>query len=847
MGLRKTIAILVMLDLLHPYSSSAQNAAPGGSRGIGFTSVQIVMGSGGLPGSGFPENRDNQLLNEFLNQRKDWDDRFASTKQVLPFVDLAISSSEIIPAPIYEFGKIVIGQQLDALYAENKQLEGQYVKKVLSERNYDYRMLALNEKASKDTGNPQFLDDEFLKQTGLSSKTWDALTREEKDDALLTILEKHGAAIGDVESSIDDLTRSFTKLDIQRKGLQKQLNTLQHSTDAIVQFLKDQQSNDLVLRTTTAYFAGQINGVEFQNRLSALHVPQKDIDNLKSKENVKALERTLQNVVYVGAITNKMFPDSDFARVTGQIASAASVALGLVMKAAEGDYLGAIVGVLGLAGGGEDPNAAIFAQLNKLMEEVRQIRKEMWEYHADLVNRIDALHELDAATLEAVNIILQSGSKNCSAFFDSRPRDAIDPVTGNFRTFSALKDHFISSDNSEAYTACRKEINLNLWANENGVRFFGEPPVENAYQKNKAQAAVSSFYQQMKAYTLLTEYYEPDLNLRVGQLLFPSLDYRSLQKKLQISKIADSMASFKSIPPHSGQNTVGRDERFFYRYFFRFISAPVLLKYVDFEIRLAPYSDFVISGDRSRLLTQSEAKRSLLLLRPKESSEVEKLKRALDLVELALAQQTWLAGDAMLPTLDEYFFQDVGSGYDPNLLTDDKATPKQIANDIDRRALIHLAVGQHNPLLLQNVVRYEIYRNMDAKQYDSFAYAYASSQREDSQYMKTVVGNKLLPVWESDPSIPETGEKLPPGWYTTVPYFDASTASVKSIPFIPLPSTEDVEGRSFAVSSDLQRLFEAREQLKSILLGYEFVRFAGDRKDGLQAIQRLASYTPKER
>ena len=39
---------------------------------------------------------------------------------------------------------------------------------------------------------------------------------------------------------------------------------------------------------------------------------------------------------------------------------------------------------------------------------------------------------------------------------------------------------------------------------------------------------------------------------------------------------------------------------------------------------------------------------------------------------------------------------------------------------MNRRALAHLAVGKNNPLLLQNVIRYQIYESMDAKEVQLF-------------------------------------------------------------------------------------------------------------------------------
>ena len=115
------------------------------------------------------------------------------------------------------------------------------------------------------------------------------------------------------------------------------------------------------------------------------------------------------------------------------------------------------------------------------------------------------------------------------------------------------------------------------------------------------------------------------------------------------SSSANVAERFRAIPTHSALDANNPEQKFFYRHFPDTISPLALLECVDFELRLAPYSDLIDENPSPHLKPKADIKR-LLEPRSREVSEgVERIKRAMDLVDLAIAQQAWLGGDALLP------------------------------------------------------------------------------------------------------------------------------------------------------------------------------------------------------
>src|ERR1700688_3841919 len=94
----------------------------------------------------------------------------------MPFVDLEITHAGVVPATIYTFGKIVIGQQLEVLKKENAELERGVIANLVAQPSYKYEKLAFAKQASEQLKNPQILDDEFGRQSGLPKTNWNKLT-----------------------------------------------------------------------------------------------------------------------------------------------------------------------------------------------------------------------------------------------------------------------------------------------------------------------------------------------------------------------------------------------------------------------------------------------------------------------------------------------------------------------------------------------------------------------------------------------------------------------------------------------------------------------------------------------
>lgn len=866
---RRTLLAFLALSCLISLTALAQQTASDNIPNMSFDTVQIVFGPEGQPTVPTPQTEDNEMLTKFLEEKRNWDDRFATTEQFLPYAELAITSSGVLPAPIYVLWKIVIGQQLDQFTRENEQLEREVVGRLVAESGFDNDRLALAEQLSEETGIKTLLDHEFRKQAGLSQRNWDSMTRDEKDDALITILGKTlgktsselatmKRQITNINKSLNDLFTPFAQVNHKKKQLQGSAKDLKESAGSIKTFFENEMRNQAALKIASLYYSGQIEFAEMQQRLKNIGFTPDEIAHLKYKMDLQWAETALQDTVYAGAIAAKLFPTSAFGQSAGKIATAAYYFLGAVKAMDHKNYLEAVFNLVSLASEfGQQANtedAAVAVELAQLAEEVRQLRREIWEMYGDLVNRIDALYELNTAILKAVNLLLRQDLQSCAIFVSSRAQFNFDWTNGRFPNFQSLEEHF--NNHATDYQACRQHLNRWIQPTPLSVQFFGQPTVNDLNITNSLQAAVMSFNTKTRAYRLLTD---NDSQLRIGQLLFPSADYYSLRDKVKRSALPEIADKFRHIPVHSTLAPTDAEYRFFYQHFFDFISAAGLLRYIDYELQLVVYSDMVVDGVPPHLRNEGDLSKSLYSKTNGRAQGIETIKHALDLVDLAIAQQAWLGGDALLPTLAEQAFQHMFS-WDLSFYFQTNREPD--ANEVDdennHRALVHIAVGQ-NPLLLQNVVRYQIYDEMNSKKYNSFAYAFASYHKEDPVYMNDLIGDKLVDVlagdkvvarWMENPTAPQTGEKLVSGWYLTyssVTRFDAHNMMFESV-LVPLPSIPSVRQRSFAISSDMQQLLDARERLKSILLGYEFVEFAKTQDKGTDSVRRFASYVaPRKR
>jgi hypothetical protein len=162
------------------------------------------------------------------------------------------------------------------------------------------------------------------------------------------------------------------------------------------------------------------------------------------------------------------------------------------------------------------------------------------------------------------------------------------------------------------------------------------------------------------------------------------------------------------------------------------------------------------------------------------------LRRALEVVDYAIAQQTLLNGDVMLPQLSELYFDPVLTSF-----TDG------------------------NVALAFNVMRYSVYEVAEHPgskvTADAYAAALASNDPTVMQGMMTRVR-----------SVNGTPESTP------LPVRRIAETSEYQIQigqkWLPMPTVEEFRNREFVVSAPLQRLVSAREALLDVLAGYEMLR-----------------------
>src|SRR4029077_13557023 len=126
---------------------------------------------------------------------------------------------------------------------------------------------------------------------------------------------------------------AFAQLNLQEQKMGKSLVELQKSTQSIVHILQNNLKNETVLRAASLYLSGQLSDNDMQAAMKRFGVEQKDIDTLRSKKDLQSFQTGLQYATAVEPLATRFFPNSDFAKITGQIAAAAAY-VSVITKAA---------------------------------------------------------------------------------------------------------------------------------------------------------------------------------------------------------------------------------------------------------------------------------------------------------------------------------------------------------------------------------------------------------------------------------------------------------------------------------------------------------------------------------
>ncbi len=283
-------------------------------------------------------------------------------------------------------------------------------------------------------------------------------------------------------------------------------------------------------------------------------------------------------------------------------------------------------------------------------------------------------------------------------------------------------------------------------------------------------------------------------------------------------------------------DTSSEEIDFVYANFFNTLGARPLLKYVDIELAINRYSDVV---DESRSPPVFRSKSAMARISPQDVEGKRRLLRALDLIDLAVAQQAWLGGDVLLPELADLVskpFDQAATNMDFHKTQQEPDTTQK--NSANRAALAHLAVA-NSSLLLQNVTRYRLYSRMREAKYNSFTYAWAQAMKNDPYYLNEIAGPGYDIKWESEPRNPVTKRKMVAGWYVTYKYQDAIKGGGEQVELVPFPDPQDVRYESFSLSDELVLLLNERERIKGQLLNYDIVERATDEKK-TDSLKRIA-------
>ena len=664
--------------------------------------------------------------------------------------------------------------------------------------------------------------------------------------------------VGNIENCQKALASGMTHLMTQTRENTEQLATLTEEMQS--------QHKDLGLMQTVMFghltVDEQIELVQNSTALGLSDDQRKSmLQNLTQRKGLLDSAQKWNEFVNTGkdllGIADKLGVDKNIVQNVQQGLAIGNAAFSAVSAALTGNYIGAALAVVGMfGGGGMDAEtahySAIMAKLDEIIETQRQIietQKKILEglqKIADMIirNQIELrglLADIFALQLQTLNAVIQiksSGLNPCIKFLDDRSHDEnFDSDKGAFKTYDSMTTYF---DNKwDLYDTCKKALDesIGVVGGAHGI-FFGYPVLEAEAAKISPTEFTSVLdpVRDLEApYFAYLQYYVPDIDRHkktiIGSFFAPSIDFNTLEEKEKLLGLpANSSSGLQSTGPSALtspeaeklQNlrpisalSYRKDNpavQMFYTNFAELLSPEAVIQYSDIEMDLNGYRALV-SPNRRTLLSIKDVYAG----KGDSTSATIALECAFDWLSLAIAQQDFLTGDSLLPFLNVDGFGDYAA---PNIPRSQLVKePSDNMKQDQQRALAHYLLA-HNSVLLQNAVRYRIYKAMspnDGKEITPFGYAWAYTLNENSILLQSLLKDILSVEYverktDSGPDVPETG------WYAKYVFTDYSEAERKQQTImVPLPSIEEVSAKAFAIPTSLEHLIECREKVNALL------------------------------
>lgn len=615
------------------------------------------------------------------------------------------------------------------------------------------------------------------------------------------------------------------------------------------------------------------------------------VDNLTKRKALLDSARQWNEFVHTGkdvmGIADKLGVDKDIVQTLQKGLATGDTAYNAINAALSGNYLGAVNAVLGIFGGGgmdvkSAQYAAIIAKLDEIVETQRKIiaiqqtiLKELGQIEAliiqnqqELRGTLASIYALQANTLDAVIQIKKTSLNLCIKFLNDRYENAtFVSDEERFKDYTSMQDYF--ANNWSLYDRCRHALDESIAtiSGPHGI-FFGYPVLEKEAAKTPDASLVQVLEPVHNAvapfFAYLTRYVpdpDPDKKTVEGAFFAPTVDFGTLMQKEDIlllggSPPETSVATKESLAPprpHLSKeaakfqvlrpiSTLKYPESnpavgMFYANFTKELLSPdAIVEYANVELDLNSYRELLSPSGMTLLDTKD-----LYGGRGQNNASAIALKAAFDWLSLAIAQQNFLGGDVLLHFLSTDGF----SEYKPPVVSLsqllDEPKSKDVLHD-QQLALAHYLLG-HNPVLLQNAIRYRIFKKMQAHNDDktltAFGYAWAYSHSETPLYLQALLRD-ALPVEYIEKKAEGRSNVPATGWYTKYVFTDYTEgAREERTLMVPLPTIEDVMQKTFVISTPLRRLLECRNRINTVLAANQLLEQASENKTEFRRLKLM--------
>jgi hypothetical protein len=425
-----------------------------------------------------------------------------------------------------------------------------------------------------------------------------------------------------------------------------------------------------------------------------------------------------------------------------------------------------------------DGEKTILTSIGNLSDQIRQSDQVI----------MDKLEQIQAEVMYNRAMIQTSLTQRvlmCRRFLETRAGDPnlYDANTtfsvqfDRFLSYTGLQAHF--SWNADTFDECRKGLESNL-----GTESITSVSLDLRSYDSDGTAGATTYLDHV--YTPLLNYtkshfdtkYNGHLDVLENALAIPS--QTTTHSDAKIALIASAGVGQVNYPAER----LGTP-----------LSIDALLSYTSYALEIYPYYELVSgTGDSLRLKNLNDTvnagapsgrdDRGLLLLG-----------QALKWVDLAIAQESLISGDGILPLLYADLSSNSGSNTDCS----------QPSNEG-----LSICLLQTNPLLAQNFVLYGIRQDIKTSGSITAAYALALSMPADPTMLKAVTKMPWNFNW-SEQDVHQNGTLVTPkGW------------SVKlGTRFIALPTADQFMADSMSHRPEMQKLLQTKEKLLDAISDFE--------------------------